>query len=309
MAAVEGNENWYSVTFQIKDAAANDGFTIYQNDSNNTKAEYDNQWNNTQQYAAFVSGAKSGYAIKDGTVYEDLAEAGLTIKDQDQPETSGSEVTKDGYTLKLTADQTEVTVGDTVTFTASLQKGGQEIKDLTEAGYHIYWWNNTTNSQSEFVDYVSDGAEGARALTMKMQPQQVGVSPSGVALFADQSAAATGWINFAYQGSYIIIGLMFFFIFCFVFRLEYQMPQVSKELHDRKIADCAKLGIEYIPANVLQKREIEEQEREAEEIRIKELKEKCQKKGLNFEVENKKILDKREAKRVKAEKKAAKKNK
>ena len=137
-----------------------------------------------------------------------------------------------------------------------------------------------------------------------MQPQQVGVSPSGVALFADQSAAATGWINFAYQGSYIIIGLMFFFIFCFVFRLEYQMPQVSKELQDRKIADCAKLGIEYIPADVLQKRE-----REAEEIRIQELKEKCQKKGLNFEVENKKILDKREAKRVKAEKKAAKKNK
>ena len=40
-----------------------------------------------------------------------------------------------------------------------------------------------------------------------------------------------------------------------------------------------------------------------------ELKEKCLKKGLNFEVENKKILDKREAKRVKAEKKAAKKNK
>ena len=174
MAAVEGNANWYSVTFQIKDAAANDGFTIYQNDSNNKKAEYDNQWNNTQQYAAFVSGAKSGYAIKDGTVYEDLAEAGLTIKDQEQPETSGSEVTKDGYTLKLTADQTEVTVGDTVTFTASLQKDGQEITDLTEAGYHIYWWNVTTNSQSEFVDYVSDGAEGGRALTMKMQPQQVG---------------------------------------------------------------------------------------------------------------------------------------
>lgn len=174
MAAVEGNENWYSVTFQIKDAAANDGFTIYQNDSNNKKAEYDNQWNNTQQYAAFVSGAKSGYAIKDGTVYEDLAEAGLTIKDQEQPETGGSEVTKDGYTLKLTADQTEVTVGDTVTFTASLQKDGQEITDLTEAGYHIYWWNKTTNSQSEFVDYVSEGDKGGRALTMKMQPQQVG---------------------------------------------------------------------------------------------------------------------------------------
>lgn len=186
MAAVEGNANWYSVTFQIKDAAANDGFTIYQNDSNNKKAEYDNQWNNTQQYAAFVSGAKSGYAIKDGTVYEDLAEAGLTIKDQEQPETSGSEVTKDGYTLKLTADQTEVTVGDTVTFTASLQKDGQEITDLTEAGYHIYWWNNTTNSQSEFIDYISDGAEGGRVLTMKMQPQQVGENEIKINLQDDQ---------------------------------------------------------------------------------------------------------------------------
>ena len=174
MAAVEGNANWYSVTFQIKDAAADDGFTIYQNDEKNVTVQYDNKWNNTQQYAAFVSGAKSAYAIKDGTVYEDLTEAGLTIKDQEQPETGGSEVTKDGYTLKLTADQTEVTVGDTVTFTASLQKDGQEITDLTEAGYHIYWWNVTTNSQSEFVDYVSDGAEGGRALTMKMKPQQVG---------------------------------------------------------------------------------------------------------------------------------------
>ena len=174
MTAVEGNANWYSVTFQIKDAAANDGFTIYQSDSSSIKAEYDNQWNNTQQYAAFVSGEKSGYAIKDGTVYEDLAEAGLVIKDQEQPETSGSEVTKDGYTLKLTADKTEVTVGDTITFTASLQKDGKKITDLTEAGYHIYWWNNTTKSQSEFIDYISDGAEGGRVLTMKMQPQQVG---------------------------------------------------------------------------------------------------------------------------------------
>ena len=186
MTAVEGNTNWYSATFQIKDAAANDGFTIYQNDSNNKKAEYDNQWNNTQQYAAFVSGAKNAYAIKDGKVYENLTEAGLTIKDQDQGETNSSEVTSDGYTLKLTADKTEVTVGNTITFTASLQKDGQEITDLTEAGYHIYWWNNTTNSQSEFIDYISDGAEGGRVLTMKMQPQQVGENEIKINLQDDQ---------------------------------------------------------------------------------------------------------------------------
>lgn len=186
MTAVEGNTNWYSATFQIKDAAANDGFTIYQNDSNNKKAEYDNQWNNTQQYAAFVSGAKNAYAIKDGKVYENLTEAGLTIKDQDQGETNSSEVTSDGYTLKLTADKTEVTVGNTITITASLQKDGQEITDLTEAGYHIYWWNNTTNSQSEFIDYISDGAEGGRVLTMKMQPQQVGENEIKINLQDDQ---------------------------------------------------------------------------------------------------------------------------
>lgn len=146
-------------------AAENDSFTLY----------YYNE-----------SGAKSAYAIKDGKVYEDLTEAGLTIKDQDQGETNSSEVTSDGYTLKLTADKTEVTVGDTITFTASLQKDGQEITDLTEAGYHIYWWNNTTNSQSEFIDYISDGAEGGRVLTMKMQPQQVGENKIKINLQDDQ---------------------------------------------------------------------------------------------------------------------------
>lgn len=146
-------------------AAENDSFTLY----------YYNE-----------SGAKSAYAIKDGKVYEDLTEAGLTIKDQDQGEANSSEVTSDGYTLKLTADKTEVTVGDTITFTASLQKDGQEITDLTEAGYHIYWWNNTTNSQSEFIDYISDGAEGGRVLTMKMQPQQVGENEIKINLQDDQ---------------------------------------------------------------------------------------------------------------------------
>lgn len=174
MTAVEGNTNWYSATFQIKDAAVDDGFTIYQNDSNNVKVKYSKSYENKEQYAAFVSGAKNAYAIKDGKVYENLSEAGLTIKGQDQGEANSSEVTKDGYTLKLTADQTEVTVGDTVTFTVSLQKDGQEITDLTKAGYHIYWWNNTTESQSEFIDYISEGSDGGRVLTMKMQPQKAG---------------------------------------------------------------------------------------------------------------------------------------
>ena len=88
-----------------------------------------------------------------------------------------------------------------------------------------------------------------------------------------------------------------------MFKIEKDLPQCTRELQERRVAECAKLGIEYIPAHELQRREIEEQERQAEEIRIKELKEKCQKKGLDFEVENRKVLDKREAKAAKKRKK------
>lgn len=138
------------------------------------------------------------------------------------------------------------------------------------------------------------------------QPQQIGTSAEGVALYADQTAAATGWINFAYQGSFIIIGVVVFFIFCFVFKIEDDMPRISRELQERRVAECAALGIEYIPADELERREIAEQERIAEENRLKELKEKCAKRGLDFEAENQKVLAKRAAKRAKAERKTKK---
>lgn len=144
-------------------------------------------------------------------------------------------------------------------------------------------------------------------MTGYAQPEQIGTSAEGIALYADQPAGATGWINFAYQGSYIIIGIVVFFIFCFVFRIEKDMPKISRELQDRKVAKCAKLGIEYIPADELERREIAEQERIAEENRIKELRDRCTKRGLDFETENKKVLDKRAAKKAKADAKAAKK--
>lgn len=140
------------------------------------------------------------------------------------------------------------------------------------------------------------------------QPVATGAfDANGIALYMDQPAAAVNWINFGYQGSYIIIGLVVFFVFCFVFKLEKDMPQISRELQERKVAECAKLGIEYIPADELERREIEAQEKEAEETRIQELKAYCEKKGLDFDAENRKVLDKRAAKAAKAAAKAAKK--
>ena len=98
-----------------------------------------------------------------------------------------------------------------------------------------------------------------------VQPQQIGTSAQGVALYADQTAGATGWINFAYQGTYIVMGLLVFAVFLFLFDLEKHLPQVSRELQERKVAECAALGIEYIPADELQRRETAEQERIAED--------------------------------------------
>ncbi len=132
------------------------------------------------------------------------------------------------------------------------------------------------------------------------QPQQIGTSAEGVALYADQAAAATGWINFSYQGTFIIVGVVVFFMFCFVFKIENDMPKISKELQERRVAECAAKGIEYIPADELERREREEADLMAEEIRIRELKERCARQGLDFDKENQKALDKRAAKAAKA---------
>lgn len=139
------------------------------------------------------------------------------------------------------------------------------------------------------------------------QPQQIGTSAEGIALYADQAGAAINWINFSYQGSFIIVGAMVFFMFCFVFKIEYDMPVISKELQERRVAECARLGIEYIPADELERREREEADRMTEENRIAELKEYCAKKGLDFQKENQKVLDKRAAKEARLAAKAAKK--
>ncbi len=129
-------------------------------------------------------------------------------------------------------------------------------------------------------------------------PEQIGTSDSGVALFADQTRSATTWINFSYQGACALTGAMFFIMFLSLFNIDRIMPKITEELEERKKAECAAMGIEYVPAGEQQRLEIEKQKAEAEEVRIKELKERCQKKGLNFDTENQKYLAKQAAKKA-----------
>ena len=143
-------------------------------------------------------------------------------------------------------------------------------------------------------------------ITKYAQPAEIGVSAEGVKLYADQTAAATSWINFAYQGTYIVMGIMIFLVFRFLFDLEKKMPQVSTEQQDRRVAEYAAHGLVYLPPAELERREIEAQKAETEANRIADLKARCEKQELDFEAENKKYLDKLAAKQAKAEARAAK---
>lgn len=124
--------------------------------------------------------------------------------------------------------------------------------------------------------------------------------------YKDQLPSAVRWINFSYQGGFIILGCIMFVVFLFFFKIENELPQTEHELEERKIAEFAAKGMEYIPASEMERREIEQQEKETEEIRIRELREKCEKKGLDFEKENQKVLNKRARKAAKAAAKQAK---
>ena len=105
-----------------------------------------------------------------------------------------------------------------------------------------------------------------------------------------------------------LTALMFLVLFLFFFKIEREMPTVTNALTERKKAECAARGIEYVSPQEQQKAEIEKQQAEAEEARIKELHERCEKKHLNFEEENQKYLAKKAKKQARKAKRKAKKN-
>lgn len=116
-----------------------------------------------------------------------------------------------------------------------------------------------------------------------------------------------------------------FFIACFVgipmvgyllgallqvfFDVEKIIPQVQADIAARHRAAAEARGEVYVSPEEKAALELAEQERISEEKRIEELKEKCSKKGLNFEEEEAKYQAALAAKKAKAEARAAKKNK
>ena len=110
-----------------------------------------------------------------------------------------------------------------------------------------------------------------------------------------QNAATKSAIVWAYIG-FMIVG----YIICALVIIFVDVEKHSKETREtilaRQQAEAEALGIPWISPEEKLKMQEEENERIAEENRIKELKEKCEKKHLDFEVEEAKYQKKKKRK-------------
>ena len=107
------------------------------------------------------------------------------------------------------------------------------------------------------------------------------------------------FLAFGVEGvCYLIIAIMFVFM-----NVEKFTNVDNKAIVADQKAEVLNAGGEWVEPEERAKREEEENNRLVEEARVAELKEKCEKKGLNFEEENAKFL----AKKAETDEKAAKK--
>ena len=102
----------------------------------------------------------------------------------------------------------------------------------------------------------------------------------------------------------IILAVSYLILLPFV-DVEKKLPKISADLLERRKQAALANGEEWIAPEEMEKREAEEAEKQREADRIRDLKELCQRKKLDFEAENRKYLAKEAAKKAKAARKAA----
>ena len=129
------------------------------------------------------------------------------------------------------------------------------------------------------------------------------VPPAADGSWIEQTQTVKNYFVFGYQGLYGIAMIVLFVLFWF-FDVEKHLPQIQADIVARYKAEAAAKGIVWLSAEELAAKEQAEQDKLAEENRIKELKAKCAKKGLNFDTEEAKYQAKLAAKQAKASKKA-----
>ena len=121
-----------------------------------------------------------------------------------------------------------------------------------------------------------------------------------------QPAAALTFLGIAFYGIEFVCGLVNVVILPFI-DLEKKLPGINKDLLERKKQAVLARGEEWIEPEEQDRIERERSEKEQEENRVRDLKERCEKKGLDFEAENAKYLARMAEKKAKTEAKAMKK--
>ncbi len=120
--------------------------------------------------------------------------------------------------------------------------------------------------------------------------------------FEEVEKAALTFLGIAFYGIEFVCGAINVIVLPFI-DLEKKLPQINKDLLERKKQAVLARGEEWIDPDELDRMEREKAEKEQEENRIRDLKERCQKRGLDFEEENRKYLEKKARKEAKKAKK------
>ena len=131
------------------------------------------------------------------------------------------------------------------------------------------------------------------------------VPPAADGSWIPQSQSVQNFFVWGYQGIFGIVMIVLIVLFWF-YKVEGELPSIRTDITARYRAEAEAKGMEYISPEELAAREQEENDRVAEENRIKELRERCEKKGLRFEEEEAKYQAKLAAKQAKAVKKTKK---
>lgn len=171
---VDGVDNWYQLSLLYDGSNIMNqgiGFTIVDLKDDNSLdseiAKYDAVWNKADAYKKIFSDLEDPAICKlnrsEVVSYASLSsgdtgDSGETDSGKDTGDTDDKgDVVEETYTVEIIPSATEVEAGDEVTLTAKVKKGNTEITDLEAAGLYLYWWNNTTKSSAEFIDYDSNG--------------------------------------------------------------------------------------------------------------------------------------------------------
>lgn len=121
-----------------------------------------------------------------------------------------------------------------------------------------------------------------------------------------QNAGVRGFFIFCFFGTPMISAAISAIIMLF-YKVEDKMPEISAGIVAYHKAEAEARGEVYVSPEEKAQIEQEENDRKAEENRIKELKAKCEKKGLSFDEEEAKYQEKLAQKKAKEEAKAARK--